>query len=296
MTRMSGSSISLRAAAERLGLHYMTIYRYVRTGRLAATKRGGQWYVDVADLDGLVIGSDPAVRDGSRARAALQLEDRMIAADEPGAWSVVSQALTSGAEPADIHLQMLIPAMQSVGDRWARGDITVFDEHQATVVATRLAARLGPRFRLRAAPKAHVVVGLVCGDTHALTTAIMADLLRGGGYEVTDLGADTPPESFVEVIESTSMPLAAVAISSSMFEAVDAVHTTVQAIRASRPDLSIAVGGAGIIDREQARAIGDTVGASDIGELVLALDLLTDDQESLVSADDEQAFGVPRRR
>ena len=293
---MSGPSISVRAAAERLDLHYMTIYRYIRTGRLAATKSGGQWCVAVADLDGLVIGSDPTARDGSRGRAALQLEDRMIAADEPGAWSVVSQALTSGAEPADIHFQMLIPAMQSIGDRWARGDITVFDEHQAAVVATRLTARLGPRFRPRSEPKAHVVVGLVAGDTHALTTAIMADLLRGSGYEVTDLGADTPPESFVEVIESRSLPLAAVAISSSTFEGIDRVEATVQAIRTSRPDLSIAVGGTGIIDQDQARTIGDTVGASDIGELITALDLLTDDPEFLAAMDDEQAFGVPRRR
>lgn len=296
MTTMTGTSISLRDAAERLDLHYMTIYRYVRTGRLAATKSGGQWCVDLADLEGLVIGSDPATRDGSRTRAARQLEDRMIAADEAGAWSVVSQALTSGAEPSDIHLQMIIPAMQSIGDRWASHDLTVFDEHQASVVATRLVARLGPRFRLRSRPKAHVVVGLVAGDSHALTTAIMADLIRGRGYEVTDLGADTPPESFVEVVESAAVPPIAVAISSSQPSSIDVAKSTIAAIRAARPDVAIAVGGTGIGDLGEATAIGDTVGATDIGELLDALDLLVGSEDPLTPEDHEQAFEVPRRR
>ena len=40
--------ISLQEAASRLGVHYMTAYRYVRTGRLPARRDGAQWFVDVA--------------------------------------------------------------------------------------------------------------------------------------------------------------------------------------------------------------------------------------------------------
>jgi methanogenic corrinoid protein MtbC1 len=43
-----------------------------------------------------------------------------------------------------------------------------------------------------------VVVGAVTGDTHALPTAIAADLLRGSRFEVVDLGADVPVESFAQ--------------------------------------------------------------------------------------------------
>jgi excisionase family DNA binding protein len=38
--------LGLREAADRLGVHYMTAYRYVRTGRLPATRIGAQWWVD----------------------------------------------------------------------------------------------------------------------------------------------------------------------------------------------------------------------------------------------------------
>ena len=37
--------IGLREAGGVLGVHYMTVYRYVRTGRLAARREGGDWLV-----------------------------------------------------------------------------------------------------------------------------------------------------------------------------------------------------------------------------------------------------------
>ena len=43
-------TVGLRDAAEQLGVHYMTAYRYVRNGTLPAHKSGGEWQVDPADL------------------------------------------------------------------------------------------------------------------------------------------------------------------------------------------------------------------------------------------------------
>ena len=43
--------IGLRDAAARLGVHYMTAYRYVRLGVLPATKVGGEWQVRLTDLE-----------------------------------------------------------------------------------------------------------------------------------------------------------------------------------------------------------------------------------------------------
>jgi len=242
----------------------MTVYRYVRTGKLAASKHNGQWFVEPADLDALTVGSDPAERNRSRAKASAQLEARMLAADEQGAWAVVSQVLTSGAEPADIHLEMLIPAMRSIGDRWATGEITVFDEHQATAVAGRLTARLGPRFRPRGESRGHIVVGLVSGDSHALTTAIIADLLRGRGFEVTDLGADTPAESFLELLSpGAATPAIAAAISSTCAQHWPQVESTMALLRTHHPDLPIALGGTGIESAARAHQAGASFWAKD---------------------------------
>ncbi len=140
-------AIGLREAADRLGVHYMTVYRYVRTGRLAAVREGAEWRVQTEDVDHLRNGTEPATRHprGSRGVARDRLEARLIGGDEAGAWLVVESALASGASPSEIYLLLLVPTLAAIGDRWEAGDLTVADEHRATVVAQRLVGRLGPR-------------------------------------------------------------------------------------------------------------------------------------------------------
>ena len=48
--------LGLPAAAELAGVHYMTVYRWVRTSRLAAEKSGGIWKVRLGDLEALTGG------------------------------------------------------------------------------------------------------------------------------------------------------------------------------------------------------------------------------------------------
>lgn len=49
--------LGLPAAAELAGVHYMTVYRWVRTSRLAAEKSGGIWKVRLGDLEALTGGA-----------------------------------------------------------------------------------------------------------------------------------------------------------------------------------------------------------------------------------------------
>ena len=72
--------VSLPEAARRLGLHYMTVYRYVRTGRLPAVRKGGQWLVDVVDL----APKKPSGKPKQQEPTARRLASRMTAGDEPG--------------------------------------------------------------------------------------------------------------------------------------------------------------------------------------------------------------------
>ena len=128
----------------------------------------------------------------------------MLAGDEVGTWSLIEDALTTGTTPADIHITLLIPCLASIGSRWESGELTIADEHRATGVAQRLVGRLGPRFTQdRGRKRGTVVLGAVAGEMHALPNAMVADLIRGVGFEVTDLGANTPPESFVEMAQTT---------------------------------------------------------------------------------------------
>ena len=53
--------LSLREAADLLGVHYMTAYRYVRSGRLPARHQGNHWTVRARDVRELRF--TPAFRD-----------------------------------------------------------------------------------------------------------------------------------------------------------------------------------------------------------------------------------------
>ena len=79
--------IGLGTAAERLGVHYMTAYRYVRLGTLPATKVGAEWRVKVADLARVTQQEEPRPGPGGLRwpKYRTQLGDRLVAGDEADA-------------------------------------------------------------------------------------------------------------------------------------------------------------------------------------------------------------------
>jgi excisionase family DNA binding protein len=248
--------ISLQEAASRLGVHYMTAYRYVRTGRLPAQRDGAQWFVDPRDLDRMQ--RQDRVRAGGRGpridRTAI-LTARMTAGDEAGAWRVVDDALASGMDPGGVYLDLLVPVLRGVGASWAAGTVTVAAEHRASAVALRIIGRLGPQFARRGRKRGMVIIGAPAGDQHIVPGAIVADLLRGEGFEVIDLGANTPGSSFAETTQDATR-LVAVVIGATVSGCDGAVQSTIQALRRSGSTVPVLVGGAAINDAGHARRLG----------------------------------------
>jgi excisionase family DNA binding protein len=269
------TQIRLREAAERLGVHYMTAYRYVRMGTLPATKVGGEWRVRTADLERFSTHEDdPPGAGGVRwPKYREQLADRLVLGDEAGAWTVVERALASGASASDIHLELIAPVLTHVGDAWADGELDVGNEHQASSVAIRLIGRLGPSFARRGRKRGVVVIGAVSGDHHAIPTLLLRDVLRGKGFEVVDLGAHTPEESFTAAANDRD-DLIAVALSVGWNGAMDAAKRTVARLHEQIPDVVVYVGGPGVRDGEAARKVGaDAYGETALDVAVGCIDL-----------------------
>ncbi len=187
MTSQPGS-MTLHGAAEALGVHYMTAYRYVRLGQLEAHKVGGTWQVSHVDLE--AFQARPTVVSGPRQGApwAQRFEHRLVAGDANGAWGVIEAALSGGAEFEEIYLDVVAPAMTSIGDRWALGELDVAIEHRASVMVTRLLGRLGHRFARRGRSRGTVVVGAPSGEFHSLPVAMAADwcVRTAGMYRISE--------------------------------------------------------------------------------------------------------------
>ena len=251
-------TISLQEGADRLGVHYMTIYRYVRLGLLPAHKEGGSWRVDVEDLE--TFQEEPDLPAGKRSDAPWdeRLEARMIAGDVAGAWSVVEAALAAGAEPKDIYVNVLAPALASIGEKWRNGDVDVAEEHLASAVATRIIGRMGPRFARRGRPKGTIVTAMPPGERHGFGLSMLADVFRGAGYSVLDLGPDTPIPSLLASVGHLEGELSAICISVAFDELVDVAGEMVSAVKQEiGPGVPVLVGGRGI----ESEAVAESMGA-----------------------------------
>ncbi len=257
--------ISLTDAAARLGVHYMTAYRYVRTGLLPARQQGGQWQVAPADIEQFLAAK------GSRARRAPAsgaegtgparrvdaLADRLVAGDEQGAWRLLDDAYAHGWDHRTVYLTLLGPALRTIGDRWEIGTISVGGEHRATVVAMRLLGRIGARATRRGRPAGTVVLAAPAGERHSLPSAMVSDLLRAEGWRVVDLGADTPADTLAEAARAeddlvgvglcVTAPLNAAA-RSRLRRTVDLLHAEV--------DRPVLLGGAALTTEDEARRLG----------------------------------------
>lgn len=246
--------ISLQEVADRLGVHYMTVYRYVRLGKLPATKAGGTWQVAVADLEDMQRGDDSPVQARPPADWSRRLHARLLEGDEPGSWGVVEGALASGMDPAEIYTDVLGPALVAVGERWHAGEISVATEHLASAVASRIIGRLGPRFLRKGRSRGRVIVTEPEGERHSMPAAMLADLLRGAGFDVTDLGADVPAEALEEVVERADS-LVAVCISATRAGSDREIREAIESVRGAS-DALVLVGGAAIAGADHAAELG----------------------------------------
>lgn len=254
---MARQRLTLPEAAEELGVHYMTAYRYVRTGRLPAKRVGGAWEIDPADLR-LVRRSGPGVRRRPATGpgpSGPRLQARLVAGDEAGAWTLLEAALASEATPEDLLLELIAPTLRAIGTSWERGELSVADEHRASAVATRLISRLGARFGRRGVKRGTVILAGAPGELHALPVAIAANLLRWRGFDVVELGADTPAEALAEAVAGEP-DLVAVGIACTTGDGSRSVRRAIALVHRASPGVPILLGGAGIADQDHARKLG----------------------------------------
>jgi methanogenic corrinoid protein MtbC1 len=193
-----------------------------------------------------------------RPRQARALAGRLLRGDQGGAWRLVDDALGAGVGIRQINAQLLTPALRRIGDQWATGEISVGDEHRATVVAQRLIARLGQRFSRPGRKLGTVIVSAAPGDRHGLPTAILADLLRAEGFDVVDLGADTPGADLAEVAAQQDR-LVGIGICATSPLSRGAASTLVDVVRGVREatDAPVLIGGRAVSDAIAKRARPD---------------------------------------
>jgi len=247
------SMMTIQEVADALGVHYMTAYRYVRQGRLPATRRGAEWRVHPSDVTALTT---TGRRGTARTEADSEaLERRMVAGDVQGAWWLLQSHLGGGLDPSGVLTEMVVPALRSIGDRWASGEASVAEEHRATAVAQRVIGHLGLQFGRRGKDRGTVALAAPSGDLHVLPVAIVADLLRWRGFDVLELGANAPAAAMGEAV-AQERRLLAVGIVSTVSGRDSEVALSASSVRAAVPGIPIFIGGGAVSSESHAHAMG----------------------------------------
>jgi MerR family transcriptional regulator, light-induced transcriptional regulator len=200
--------LTLQEAADRLKVHYMTAYRWVRRGDLAAFKAGGRLRVRTSDVDTFVSQRrvDVAMPQAGRTQWPTHMErfyDLVVDGRGVDAASLVRKVVADGAPAGQVYLELITPTLHRLGDAWLAGDISVAQEHRASEICTAVMARLSDAFRRRGPVRGTAVTLTPPGELHGIAAAMVADFLRGGGYDVHHLGVNVPLEDlkvFLEIV------------------------------------------------------------------------------------------------
>ena len=260
--------LNLKQVARVLDLHYMTVYRYVRQGRLPAHRSGPVWLVHQADLDAFraVVAPDP----GGSVDWAERLHRPLVAGDEAGAWRVLDDALAAGHTPQWCHVDLIGGAAARIGCEVAAGRRDLVEEHIALTTATRLVAQLGGRFRHRGRTRGTVVMGSPPGEHHGLALAIVANCVRLAGYAVIELGTDVPADAFLGAVTHLDDPLA-VGLGVTTADRLPSAMAVIESLRLVHPDLPVVLGGQGVRNDEVADLLGATTFAPDAEAVVATI-------------------------
>lgn len=202
-----GETITLQEAADRLGVHYQTAYKWVRDGTLAAEQVGRSYRLTTAEVDRWAdersTPKAPPARRPDLDAGVDRLFELLVAGDEATARAMVETLVAQGTTATIVAGQLLAPVMGRIGVGWERDEVSVSVEHRATAIAERILADVMPNPRGRR--RGTAVVAGPSGERHGLASLMAAVALRDDNWRVEHLGADVPVdeiERFCDEVEA----------------------------------------------------------------------------------------------
>jgi methanogenic corrinoid protein MtbC1 len=209
----------------------------------------------LADDVGEPIRAPAPVADTAELAAAL---DRF---DEAGAQQALDRLLAMLT--LDVVLRdVLLPYLHELGERWETGEVSVAQEHFASNLLRGRLTALARGWDRGAGPRA--LLACAEGERHDLALVAFGLALRGHGWRISYLGADTPVASLVETARELSPD--AVVVSGTVAGVFDPIAGQLREVALHAP---LHVAGAAASGRVARRAhgtllAGDVVAAAEV--------------------------------
>jgi corrinoid protein of di/trimethylamine methyltransferase len=199
-----------------------------------------------------------------------ELYDAILNGNAKKAGELAKTAMADNGDPTELVQKFMIPAMDEVGRRFECNEYFVPELLIAARAMKTALEIITPYLAAAGAePTGHVVIGTVQGDLHDIGKNLVASMLEGGGFQVTDLGVDVPAERFVEAAKDKDGTI--IALSALLTTTMSMMKNVVQALEKAgiRNKTKVMVGGAPIT-QQYADEIGAD-GYSDSASSAVAL-------------------------
>ena len=183
----------------------------------------------------------------------------------------------STKQPLEVVNDVLVKALEEVGTLYEAGKLFLPQLIASAEAAKEAFAVVGGKLEKKAGGKGKVVLATVKGDVHDIGKNIVKVVTQSHGFEVVDLGKDTPVEKVVAAALKEN-PVA-IGLSALMTTTVASMEETVRALKAAGVTAKIFVGGA-VLTAETAREIGADAYTSSAPEFVKELERLVQGEEA----------------
>lgn len=161
---------------------------------------------------------------------------------------LTQEALQEGLSAQYILDGGLIAGMSVIGERFKKNEIYV---PEVLLAARAMKAGMGLLKPILAdtgvEPIGRVVLGTVKGDQHDIGKNLVGMMLEGAGFEVIDLGTDTPSGKFVEAAKEKKADI--VGMSALLTTTMPSMKTVIEAFKSSGLTVKTMIGGAPVTQR-----------------------------------------------
>lgn len=154
---------------------------------------------------------------------------------------IIISMLESGVPVKEIYTDVIKRSMYRIGQLWENDRTSIAREHQATKITEIMISLIYPY--ILKVPKIDKKVIVTCTDKefHELGARMVSDIFELNGWKSIYLGANTPKDELIRLIEEENPDV--VAISINFYINIVRLIKEIELISEKFPDLQIVVGG-----------------------------------------------------
>lgn len=215
---------------------------------------------------------------GTESESRQALKNAVMKGNRKGIAAITRDALAKGEEPSGLLNEVLLPAINEVGELFDKGKYFL-PQLIGSAEAMKNSIEVLEPLLLKESDTSNmpvVVIATVEGDIHDIGKNLVALMLKNYGFRVIDLGKDVPKEEIVKAARENNAQI--IALSALMTTTMQRMREVIAYAREEGVKAKVMIGGA-VITQEYADEIGADGYSRDAAEAVKLAQRLTAQRE-----------------